>query len=965
MNVRSTLLRTAIALTPSFRRLAMVFVCLGLFGASGYGQSNDRRQIEGQLSKSVPFSITETLDQGEMAVFSVEQSVSDISVSVTGPSGQLFETTSANSVEFAIWKADVSGEYKLTVKHVGGPEKSAVTIRKHSLGPEPQTALAAFEKQLLGRQKFDPLDVVKAANAILDLEASVQLWKQSAFKLGVASASFDLGYTFNAAGDLTNALMHVAIADAIWRSEKFETATATSSNLLSAISLRRSQFPEAIEYANRAIAIYRKLGDTQGETEMLMLIGNYYSSTGEYLFALTNYELAIENWKKLGNQHRVGATLNNIGLLYSEQGDKVKALEYFELSLATFRADRPNTRGEANVLNQLGYYYLDKRDAKRAGEYFELSLPIWRRITDPYAEASALVGAGTVKMLVGDYGRSRAMFEEALALAKQRGSKGGEISANFGLARLERAIGTLSRSQAFIEKAIEIVESTRDSILEQQFRYGYFSRTQRLYEFYVDLLVEKGDIEAAFLLSERSRARALVEMIASSSKMPTSGIDSNLFEREYDLRQRANAAEQQRASAILTRRAKENVDSATAKLTVLLSELTSVQESIRKSSPRHSALLGASTADLASIQRELLDAETQLLQFKLGDEQSHLFVVSAGTVEVFRLPGRNIIDPAAIDFVNKVSTRDSSREDVDASGRRLADILLLAARRSLTGKRLLIVAEESLNSVPFSALSLEKGSYLIDRFELAMLPSAETLLSVRKYSRSAAKPYRSLIVADAVYQPSDPRLSGIKTKATKSDKFRSLQRIPATRREARTVATAFGANARSLTDLDASRSRLDSIDLSQFAYLHFATHGVLNGLRPELSGVVLSTYDRSGAPTIGLLSLSDIYELRLAAEMVVLSACESGLGRDVRGEGVIGLNRGFLFAGSRRVVSTLWKIDDVATGELMSGLYSKMLGSERLVPAAALREAQLSVRKQKRFESPYFWAGVILTGEWK
>ncbi|MBL8182595.1 MAG: CHAT domain-containing protein, partial [Blastocatellia bacterium] len=560
----------------------------------------------------------------------------------------------------------------------------------------------------------------------------------------------------------------------------------------------------------------------------------------------------------------------------------------------------------------------------------------------------------------------RSMFNEALSLARQRGSKGGEISASYGIARLERKVGDLDGSLDYIKKATELIESTRDSMVDQQSRYGYFGRSQRIYEFFVDLLVERGDTEAAFLISERSRARALVEMIASSAKLSKNRVDSKLFEQEAELRQQANAAEQLRATAILQRRPKEVVDNAAAKLTGILRDLSAVQELIKRNSPEYSELIGSNMSDLATIQSELLNDRTQLLEFKLGDERSHLFVVSRTQIQVFRLPGRDVLNKAAIEFVQDISSRLTPIDRVNESTRRISDTLFADARKFVSGDRLLIVAEGSLNSVPFAALKLDDGEYLIDRSEIVMLPSAETLLSVRKYARNAAKPAKVLVIADPIYQSTDTRFALRAPGANKTEnKFPMLGRLPATRREGRTVAALFGANSKVIMDLDASRGNLLGQELSEFAFIHVAAHGVLSDRRPELSGVVLSAFDKKGTPVDALLSLNDIYDLRLSAEMVVLSACESGLGRDVRGEGVIGMNRGFLFAGSRRVVSSLWKIDDVATGALMTELYGNMLGTSKMRPAAALRAAQLELKKQRRFGSPFYWAGLTLTGEWQ
>jgi CHAT domain-containing protein len=166
------------------------------------------------------------------------------------------------------------------------------------------------------------------------------------------------------------------------------------------------------------------------------------------------------------------------------------------------------------------------------------------------------------------------------------------------------------------------------------------------------------------------------------------------------------------------------------------------------------------------------------------------------------------------------------------------------------------------------------------------------------------------------------------------------------------------------TDFKASRATAMSRELQQYRILHFATHGLLNSKHPELSGIVLSLLDEKGNPEDGFLRLQDIYNLRLPVDLVVLSACNTGFGKDVKGEGLIGLTRGFMYAGAARVVASLWKVDDEATAELMSRFYQQML-KDGQPPAAALRAAQLAIWKQKRWRSPYYWAAFSLHGEWK
>ena len=166
-------------------------------------------------------------------------------------------------------------------------------------------------------------------------------------------------------------------------------------------------------------------------------------------------------------------------------------------------------------------------------------------------------------------------------------------------------------------------------------------------------------------------------------------------------------------------------------------------------------------------------------------------------------------------------------------------------------------------------------------------------------------------------------------------------------------------------DFEASRTTATSPELGQYRIVHFATHALLNNAHPELSGIVLSLVDESAKPQDGFLRLHEIYNLKLPADLVVLSACQSGLGKEIRGEGMIGLTRGFMYAGALRVVASLWKIDDRATAEFMKRFYEAMLGEKQLRPAAALQAAQIEMWKTGNWSSPYYWAAFVLQGEWR
>jgi CHAT domain-containing protein len=192
-----------------------------------------------------------------------------------------------------------------------------------------------------------------------------------------------------------------------------------------------------------------------------------------------------------------------------------------------------------------------------------------------------------------------------------------------------------------------------------------------------------------------------------------------------------------------------------------------------------------------------------------------------------------------------------------------------------------------------------------------------------------------------------------------------LPRLPFTRIEATAIMSTAPDHAAQWLDFDASKPALLGPDIGRYRIVHVASHTFVDDLHPELSSIVLSTVDRVGNPVDGFVRLEDIFNMRLEAELAVLSACETGTGTPVRGEGVIGLTRGFMYAGTPRVIFSLWKVDDSATAELMKLFYRNLFGSSRLPPSAALRNAQIAISRQARWASPYYWAGFELQGEWR
>jgi CHAT domain-containing protein len=304
-------------------------------------------------------------------------------------------------------------------------------------------------------------------------------------------------------------------------------------------------------------------------------------------------------------------------------------------------------------------------------------------------------------------------------------------------------------------------------------------------------------------------------------------------------------------------------------------------------------------------------------------------------------------------------------------------MLLAPLAGQLGHKRLAVVTEGALQYIPFAALKGPDNVPLALDHEIVSLPSASTLGILRQQSASRTPAPRNVAVfGDPVFDRSDSRVTAGNSATAAETASESLtrsaqdaglgrfERLRATRAEAEAIAGFAGAKSSKFLDFDATREAAMSADLSQYRMVHFAVHGLLNNVHPELSGLVFSLVDREGRARNGFLQAFEAYNLRLSADLVVLSACQTAVGDDVKGEGLLGLSRGFMYAGSPRVVASLWKVPDRATSDLMKHFYRAML-VDKLRPAAALRVAQLAIRKDPRTANPYFWAGFILQGEWK
>ena len=519
----------------------------------------------------------------------------------------------------------------------------------------------------------------------------------------------------------------------------------------------------------------------------------------------------------------------------------------------------------------------------------------------------------------------------------------------------------------------------------------------------------------ALRISEEGRARSLLDMLAEVNAQITEGVPADLLKRKQEnLDRQQEIAAQLTGVSVATGEQKKPSD-LEKELEQLQTEFDANENQIRTASPRYAALTAAQPISLADIQQKVLDAKTVMLEYALGDDSSYLFAVTPSGISIFKLPAKADINRLATDFraqlippklqrrIVGIDVAEEQRglglaqgptENVEAfaaASNALYKVAIEPAATLVADNRLLIVADGALSYIPFEALVKKTDGadyasldYLLKTNEVVYAPSGSVIAAVRSNAGAAPTGNSILIVADPVFNADDPRLKGARAADSLSElrglalgaavsdvtgeaagRLR-LARLPGTRAEADAIAgiaRAGGARSESWIDLGANEERVDSGDVANYRIVHIATHGLLDVERPQFTGVVLSLVGNKTAD--GFLRTDEIFNLKMHPALVMLSACETGLGKEKRGEGVIGLTRAFMYAGAPTVGVSLWSVADKSTADLMADFYKRLLSPGSHPPVAAMRDAQLAMISGKKYSAPFYWAPFVLVGEWK
>jgi CHAT domain-containing protein len=777
-----------------------------------------------------------------------------------------------------------------------------------------------------------------------------------------------------------------------------------------------------------ALALHRDLGDPHGAAVSLNNFGLFYSETGELQKALDAYEEALKTLQQAPDRdpENEAVTLGNIGVLYRGLGANDLALGYNEQALSIF-AETGDEEGRATRLNDRAVIKESQGDPRAALEDYQQALDIVERLGKRARQASLLSAMGVAHSDLNEHAEAIEFLNRSLAIAVEIGSQPDEALARHNLGteyelsgKLVEALDQLRQAQSLwretgnvefeaiswrviariemvqqmpeaalrdVERSIDLSETVRGRLGSEDLRASLLARATSAYELKIEILMQlsrlnpKGDDAARALeTSERGRARSLLDLIAQSHAAIGRGVDPALLNRQREIRHALSAKALLQAKLAQVTPKPPDLDELRRQIDELTAAYEQSEAAIRVASPGFANLTQALTAPQI---QALLDPNTLLLEYSFGKERSYMWAVTPGAVHSYELPARAVILNAVRDFQNAIP-EEANPQSFERASAVLGAILLGPAAGELGHKRLVVVGDAALQAaVPFAALATpgrEQGAIrpLAMDHEILQEPSASAVAALRAATRGRAPPAGLVaVLADPVVSADDPRLLvDKKPRAARSDRVVQvvsravrgaglLKRLGSTGDEARSIlALAPPALALSRFGFEATKAAAEDPELGHYRIVHFATHGWLDARNPNLSGLVLSLFKPDGTEDDGFLRLPDVFNLDLPVDLVVLSACESGQGQTVAGEGLVGLTRGFIYAGAARLVVSLWDVDDKATAVLMKDFYGRMLGSEHLRPAEALRRAQIDMLSNGAWKSPRYWAPFIAQGEW-
>jgi CHAT domain-containing protein len=782
-----------------------------------------------------------------------------------------------------------------------------------------------------------------------------------------------------------------------------------------------SRFAELVK---QSLNLARKLNLKEEALKALFNLGTFYFLKEDSINALIYNHEALKAARELGTASQIQGILSNMAVIYLNFGDFEKSGELLTELLEISKKKEP-THFDITVPNSLGMLFMEKAlltkeepDYKQALRYFEDSHKIIEMPDDNESSIMSLNNTAIVHLAMGNASRAAVDLKAALEIA-QKGSKndaagtlrnnlgyallmednlteaeeafslamdiGNEIlskgirfSAVSGLAEISGRRGDTQKAVAYYKEAIRIIDAARDPALLDVYQGGHIRRMGQVYENLMDIYWNRmradpssGLEKELFSLAEQAKAHAFLEYLKNAN-IPISGngLDKIHPEEEKLLGVITGDIDRMDRSG-LSESEREEIE---ARLLQTEEEYAALLSRLRRSGAHSLEPIISETKHLQYVQKRLLTRETALIEYFLGEIRSYVFLVTQDSIRVVPLPGRDDLTDSIKAYLKFLQNPSIQAQKSAPAARRLYGDLVSPIEKHIPSgvEHLLIIPDNILFSLPFETLLIpaedhsDKDQFLIDRYAVSYMPSAASILYLRQQNLRPSFGKDLLVFAEPSYsirsieeKEGVQRNLGIFINLLERKGY-SFNELPYTREEAERISRYFDRNRTDKYIKDeATEARFKRLDLKEYKIIHLACHGLLDERFPLRSALVFSLSDTAED---GLLKVSEIYGLKLNAEMVVLSACQTGQGKIEGNEGVLGIPRIFFYVGARSLVTTLWEINDRATALFMDYFYGYL--KDGLSKAEALRRAKIKMARSS-YSHPFYWGGYVLNGDYE
>ncbi|MCD9188841.1 MAG: CHAT domain-containing protein [Pyrinomonadaceae bacterium] len=896
------------------------------------------------------------------------------------------ETLSALTL-IALWKKDLKSAEKL--------QKEAVSSSEISKQPA-AIAKAAFASAEFFYRNQRNLPLMNSLQ-----EKSLQFFREADDLSGQSQTLTMLAYTAVMNNDRAKGQVYAAEAIELARKNNNQRDLAFALIASGDARQRMGNWEESFEAFKEAESIYPENLDHTEKAILYVRFGFHFEAFGDLIQARSYFQKARELFIKSGNLYGNSELATRVGQISLQLGEKNQALANFNEGLE-IGLQANDKYSMAYAFENIGELYFADGNQQNALTYYQKALINFNTIGIKHAVASVKEKIGKLYLQQNNFRNAERFFNEALQVHREISSKNGQASSFYNLAKMYQAEQNYEAGLQNIENCLKLTDNIQNQTANRKLRQSFMADIFDRHELYIELLMHKhrqfndrNYALSALQAAEKSRARAFLENLYFAEADFFKDADADTVKRENEIRVLLNEKADILTDLLSQNAAANETEKISGEINELENEIEEIKAKLKQQSPLYSAIKNPAPFDISEFQQNILDEDSILLEFSFGKNESYLWLIEKDSFSSYVLPPRREMEIHIGKLRELLNSREMKKDETledfqkrsqeaeilyQTESRTLSDQLLGQIADKIARKRLIVIPDGNLHYFPLSALPFPNSSSdepLLTTNETVYAPSAQTLLTLEKSRRAYETPKNLLIFSDPIFTAGDARFpafarvpdSNIETAQKENFRYvrslNSLQRLRGSKTESDSILEIVGSSKTdSFSGFDASREQLLKTNVGNYKIIHFATHGLTDENRPELSGIVLSRFDEKGQKRDEFFRMHDIYGLTLNADLVVLSACETGVGKEVKGDGLMSLNNAFLQTGAKTVMASLWKVEDTATLELMKSFYAG-IANENLTPSQSLRQAQLKLRQNPQYKSPFIWAAFTVNGDFR